>query len=209
MCFFSGRSSWKKAALAEWLQKHNISFPEGALRKELLHLAQVHKEAYRSHRVDKIVAEHGHEVVRLPPYHCHFNPIELVWGLAKGVLQEDERYWWTVWARPTDTTGQPLRISTLSGGNVLTSEGARGLQILIASYAGFPAKGQKVSLQSSVWSSVRFHALTLRQCLVALRMDAQFLTIKKCLVSDFTDFLWKRPFLQNGLQLSDGKIASV
>lgn len=27
--------------------------------------------------------EHGHRVLRLPPYHCIFNPIEKIWGIAK------------------------------------------------------------------------------------------------------------------------------
>lgn len=26
---------------------------------------------------------HGHEVLRLPPYHCIFNPIEMIWGITK------------------------------------------------------------------------------------------------------------------------------
>lgn len=27
--------------------------------------------------------QNGHEVLRLPPYHCDLNPIELIWSLAK------------------------------------------------------------------------------------------------------------------------------
>jgi len=26
----------------------------------------------------------GHEVVRLPPYHCQYNPIEMIWAQVKG-----------------------------------------------------------------------------------------------------------------------------
>ena len=28
----------------------------------------------------------GHEVLRLPPYHCELNPIELIWGDLKGFV---------------------------------------------------------------------------------------------------------------------------
>lgn len=35
------------------------------------------------HRLDEMAVEHGHRVLRLPPYHCHFNPIELVWSECK------------------------------------------------------------------------------------------------------------------------------
>jgi hypothetical protein len=34
-------------------------------------------------KIDELIAEHGHEVLWLPPYHCHFNPTELVWSQAK------------------------------------------------------------------------------------------------------------------------------
>lgn len=29
------------------------------------------------------MGEHGHTVVRLPPYHCDLNPIELIWAQKK------------------------------------------------------------------------------------------------------------------------------
>ena len=30
--------------------------------------------------VDEMAKASGHEVVRLPPYHCELNPIELAWS---------------------------------------------------------------------------------------------------------------------------------
>ncbi|KAF2892972.1 hypothetical protein ILUMI_13201 [Ignelater luminosus] len=33
--------------------------------------------------IDELAAFYGHEILWLPPYHCHFNPIELIWGIAK------------------------------------------------------------------------------------------------------------------------------
>lgn len=38
------------------------------------------------HRIDTLAATHGHEVLRVPPYHCEFNPIELVWSQVKGYI---------------------------------------------------------------------------------------------------------------------------
>ncbi len=32
---------------------------------------------------DKMVEGTGHKILRLPPYHSHWNPIELVWGITK------------------------------------------------------------------------------------------------------------------------------
>ena len=33
--------------------------------------------------MDEIARKHGHTVHRLPAYHCHLNPIELIWGQVK------------------------------------------------------------------------------------------------------------------------------
>ncbi|KAF2905486.1 hypothetical protein ILUMI_00691 [Ignelater luminosus] len=32
---------------------------------------------------DQIAEQYGHKVVRLPTYHCIFNPIELIWEITK------------------------------------------------------------------------------------------------------------------------------
>jgi hypothetical protein len=34
-------------------------------------------------KIDELIQEHEHEILSLPPYHCHFNPIELVWLQVK------------------------------------------------------------------------------------------------------------------------------
>ncbi|CAH1368074.1 unnamed protein product, partial [Tenebrio molitor] len=33
----------------------------------------------------------GHEVLRLPPYHCIFNPIEMIWAQLKANLRRNNR----------------------------------------------------------------------------------------------------------------------
>ena len=38
------------------------------------------------YKVDEFLKRKGHEVLRLPPYHCEFNPIELIWGDLKGYI---------------------------------------------------------------------------------------------------------------------------
>ncbi len=32
--------------------------------------------------------EYGHQPLRLPPYHCQFNPIEPLWGIIKNDVAE-------------------------------------------------------------------------------------------------------------------------
>jgi len=37
----------------------------------------------KKYELDVLALEMGHEVVRLPPYYCQYNPIELIWGQVK------------------------------------------------------------------------------------------------------------------------------
>lgn len=33
--------------------------------------------------IDELAKKKGHEIICLTPYHCHFNPIELIWAEIK------------------------------------------------------------------------------------------------------------------------------
>ena len=47
-------------------------------------LTKMHKpRKYESFSTDCLLAEHGHTVIRLPPYHPVLNPIEKFWGIVK------------------------------------------------------------------------------------------------------------------------------
>jgi len=35
------------------------------------------------YEIDELLRKNGHEVLRLPPYHCEFNAIELIWAQCK------------------------------------------------------------------------------------------------------------------------------
>ena len=37
--------------------------------------------------VDELAKDHGHTVLRLPPYHCILNPIEMLWSYQKRLVQ--------------------------------------------------------------------------------------------------------------------------
>ncbi|CAG9830457.1 unnamed protein product [Diabrotica balteata] len=52
------------------------------LLPELLRLANIHAKP-KTFVADQIIESYGHQVLRLPPYHCQFNPIEYIWGIAK------------------------------------------------------------------------------------------------------------------------------
>lgn len=83
----SPTTSWKKADIANYLHKKGIMAEEKLLKVQLLDLAKKYVFAHPvPYAVDEIVKETGREVLRLPPYHCNFNPIELVWAQVKGYV---------------------------------------------------------------------------------------------------------------------------
>lgn len=76
-------SSWNKSEIMEWLEKLNITFDRKMFKAELLNIAKLNRKPTR-YKVDEYLQENGHEVLRLPPYHCQFNAIEMIWADAKG-----------------------------------------------------------------------------------------------------------------------------
>ena len=41
----------------------------------------------RTYEIDKTAKDFGHCVIHLPPYHCEFNPIELIWVQVKDFVR--------------------------------------------------------------------------------------------------------------------------
>ena len=68
--------------MIDWLTHHNIQFPEKALKRKLLELIKAAHPEER-YAIDEIAKTFGHEIVRLPPYHCELNPIEMAWAQVK------------------------------------------------------------------------------------------------------------------------------
>ena len=60
------------------------------LKPELLQLVRKTNKT-KVYYIDKIIKEYGHTSLRLPAYHAHINPIELVWARVKGQVAEQNR----------------------------------------------------------------------------------------------------------------------
>lgn len=75
-------SSSLKSEMQSWLRSNNITYDEKMTKRELYHLIVINKPP-KKYIVDQLIKEHGHEVLRLPPYHCDLNPIEYIWNLVK------------------------------------------------------------------------------------------------------------------------------
>jgi hypothetical protein len=55
-------------------------------KAELYVLIKMLKPQYETSAIDCLLAEHGHTVLRLPPYHPDLNPIEKIWGIVKASI---------------------------------------------------------------------------------------------------------------------------
>ncbi|XP_050516660.1 uncharacterized protein LOC126891526 [Diabrotica virgifera virgifera] len=83
----------KKAVLQHWLREKSIPYGEDMVKLELIGIIKQHRGTYRQHAVDTMARLHGITILRLPPYHCELNPIELIWAQMKGyVARENVTY---------------------------------------------------------------------------------------------------------------------
>ena len=64
--------SSSKHVMQDWLTAHQIGFPECALKRELYATIKSTNPTPK-YAVDEMANAAGHEVVRLPPYHCELN----------------------------------------------------------------------------------------------------------------------------------------
>ncbi|XP_054286969.1 uncharacterized protein LOC129002881 [Macrosteles quadrilineatus] len=76
-------SGSRKAEMVEWLSSRNIMFTPDMRKPELYNLIKLHKSQVTVYEIDKRAVQLGFKIIRLPPYHCNYNPIELVWANLK------------------------------------------------------------------------------------------------------------------------------
>ena len=76
-------SNSRKKDMQDWLTARGIEFEPSLLKPQLYSIVKDNKPD-PVYRADLMIRNAGHETLRLPPYHCSLNPIELVWGDLKG-----------------------------------------------------------------------------------------------------------------------------
>lgn len=79
--------SSKKQTMQEWIKSNNLCYLDTMTKPELYEIIKMNKKA-DVFEADDILKQHGHQVVRLPPYHCDLNPIELIWASVKRKVAE-------------------------------------------------------------------------------------------------------------------------
>lgn len=72
-----------KKDMITWLVERNIPHNASQTKPELYEIIKVHKPIHKRYALDALLHEHGHVVLRLPPYHPELNPIEKIWANVK------------------------------------------------------------------------------------------------------------------------------
>lgn len=71
-----------KEKIRTWLEANKIPCKDDCLKVELVDiLRKIAPEP--TYSIDVIARQHGHEVIRTPPYHPELQPIEICWGVLK------------------------------------------------------------------------------------------------------------------------------
>ena len=85
--FLLPNKSWKKKDIVDFIFDKS---QESLIRKTLEKMTKVQllshvnsMNLYPQYFVDKELRKHGVLILRLPPYHCRWNPIEMAWSLIK------------------------------------------------------------------------------------------------------------------------------
>lgn len=76
-------SNSQKAVMVNWLQNNQIACFPTMLKPDLYKLILLNKPRIKNYKVDFLLVEHGHTILRLPPYHPELNPIEYIWTIIK------------------------------------------------------------------------------------------------------------------------------
>ncbi|XP_063846183.1 uncharacterized protein LOC135092001 [Scylla paramamosain] len=78
-------SSRRKVELKEWLERKGVQLSDELLKAELYELTKKFAVG-KKYRIDSIADLAGHRVVKSPPYHCQYNPTELIWAQVKSYI---------------------------------------------------------------------------------------------------------------------------
>ncbi|PSN54118.1 hypothetical protein C0J52_09473 [Blattella germanica] len=73
----------KGVKLQRLLENKIPEVSEEMTKAELMEYVKMYKPSPVTYEIDSIAASHCHRVITLPPYHCHFNLIELIWVQVK------------------------------------------------------------------------------------------------------------------------------
>lgn len=81
--------SCRKSEIIEWLQSKGKTVDTTMVKAELLRIVAAMKDKFNKYVIDEKATENNKVVLRLPPYHCELNPIDMIWAMVKGHVKRN------------------------------------------------------------------------------------------------------------------------
>lgn len=81
-------STSKRSEMETWLIEKRIPFNPGTLKPQLYKTVCAYKDCFKKYKIDGILAEKNHPVLRFPAYHPELNPLEMAWTAIKSYVDE-------------------------------------------------------------------------------------------------------------------------
>lgn len=78
----------KKLAILDWLEHHGLQTTPEMKKGQLLERVNSANPRFPVYEIEELAKSHGHEIIHLPLFHCHFNSVELIWSQVKGMWQD-------------------------------------------------------------------------------------------------------------------------
>nr|XP_034194883.1 uncharacterized protein LOC117611096 [Osmia lignaria] len=78
----------RKSEMIDWFIRNDVIHSESMTKYELSQLIERHRKPEKTYKIDEIIKSNGHDILRLPPYMCELNSIELIWAHIKRKIRE-------------------------------------------------------------------------------------------------------------------------
>ena len=85
--------STKKVMIDDWLKNNGIYCDEQMRKADLFSLIDSNRQKKIVYKIDNLIEKEGHEVLKLPPYHCDLNSIEFVCVICEKKSKRTKCYW--------------------------------------------------------------------------------------------------------------------
>ncbi|XP_037965585.2 uncharacterized protein LOC119691688 [Plutella xylostella] len=82
-------SNSRKKDMMDWLTSRSVPHSSNMYKAQLYQLILLHKDKFSDYKIDALLREHGHTVLRLPPHHPDLNPIKTVLSSVKEYIGTD------------------------------------------------------------------------------------------------------------------------
>ncbi|XP_054713477.1 uncharacterized protein LOC129222941 [Uloborus diversus] len=76
-----------KYVMRQYLEEHSMPYDSNLRKPEIFEIIQANASPTKKYRMDELIKQHGHSVLRLPPYHCDLKPIELAWAAVERFIR--------------------------------------------------------------------------------------------------------------------------